>query len=124
MKQQKFVFSANIPEEKDFLAKYQTFNNLIKTNDAILVFKLIMTPENLLRCQIATEFGMPAVTAIAEECRVALKNQKKILKNDLQLKQFIGAVVCVLMEANGYKKSNNKKRIPHESFTRGEFYIK
>lgn len=37
-------------------------------------------------------------------------------------KQFIGAVVCCLMENNGYRKTGRKKSINHPDFIKGEIY--
>ncbi len=39
-------------------------------------------------------------------------------------KQFIGAAVSVLMQTNGFQKTNTKKAIPHPAFTKGEVYKK
>jgi hypothetical protein len=38
-------------------------------------------------------------------------------------KQFIGGVVCSLMEANGYQNTGTKKAISHKAFSKGEFYV-
>jgi len=38
-------------------------------------------------------------------------------------KQFIGGVVCSLMEANGYQKTGTKRATPNKAFSKGEFYV-
>lgn len=116
----KIDVSATIPSKEDFFSKkqYKIFNNVMKDQTGINLFDAIMTPESFLRCKIVTEFDLPAVAAVAEKCKEIVEN----LKEELQLKQFIGAVVCCLMEANGYEKTNKKKAIPHDAFSKGEFY--
>lgn len=37
-------------------------------------------------------------------------------------KQAIGALVRILMEANGFKKTGIKRAIAHREFTKGEVY--
>jgi hypothetical protein len=61
------------------------------------------------------------VAAVAEMGFSAASKQK-LVQFDGFLKQFIGALVCSLMEANGFMKSNKKKSIPHHAYTKGEFY--
>ena len=51
-----------------------------------------------------------------------LFSKSENLKADSFTKQFIGSVICALMEANGYKKTGTKKSVPHELFSTGEFY--
>jgi len=120
MKSQKYFCLVNIPEQNDFINSYHFFNSLIKTKEYQIVFDIIMNPESFMACSYATKLNLPAVAAIAYECDKAIKD----LGSKNQLKQFIGAVVCSLMEANEYEKTGVKKSIPHKAFSRGEFYKK
>jgi hypothetical protein len=38
-------------------------------------------------------------------------------------KQFIGALMCTLMEHNGFAKSGRKGSVPRPQWNRGEVYI-
>ena len=38
------------------------------------------------------------------------------------IKQGIGAIVCFIMESNGYRKTDTKRSVPGKLFNRGEVY--
>jgi hypothetical protein len=59
------------------------------------------------------------VAGIAE---VSIQKVKRIGREPFD-KQFIGGVVCSLMEANGYQNTGTKKAISHKAFSKGEFYV-
>lgn len=65
---------------------------------------------------------MPAVAGIARSCYQQIQVQKEVSFSNFT-KQFMGALVCTLMEANGFRKTGRKKAIPHPMFTKGEFYV-
>lgn len=81
-----------------------------------------MSPAALNSAIEATSMGFPAVTGIAE-CAVQEFVRAGKEPTDFD-KQFIGAVVCSLMEANGYGKTGKKRSIPHKAFTKGKVYEK
>lgn len=111
-----------IPELKEFEATYPQFVGLAKGEGKFL-FDIVMKPETFIQAMILTEYGMPAVTSVAEVCYNEAKKRKGY-KFTGRVKQFIGAMIASLMTANGYKKSGRKKSIIHRAYTRGEFYIK
>ncbi len=114
-----FTFVASIPSVEDFGEKFRQYKNYA-INEGSVLFNLLMSPESLIYVKVATEMGFPAVAGIAEKSvQEILKQGKKLTNYD---KQFIGAVVCVLVEMNGYQKSGTKKTVPHKLFTKGEFY--
>lgn len=81
-----------------------------------------MTPESFNNARVATlVFGLPAVAGIAEACWQAVQQQNDIEWRDF-VKQYIGALVCTLMEANGFEKTGEKRAVPHPKFTKGEVY--
>lgn len=121
MKKQ-FVFEAEIPDKVSFRKKYRQFNNVL---DGIGkgIYDIIMTPETLHRAIAVTEQRLPAVSVVAEQCSQlipGLGDNKK--KENILIKQLAGALICHLMEANGYKKTGIKRSIPHDDFSKGEFY--
>jgi hypothetical protein len=122
MKSQEITYTIQLPDTDDFLAKYPRYTKLAK-GDGKFLFKVIMQPEVFLQAQVLADFGSPSVLAVAELCRQAVEEKGGPVKLDSFTKQFIGAAICTLMEANGYQKSGTKKSVPHPSFSIGEFYI-
>jgi hypothetical protein len=118
METRPFDFVASIPSVEDFGARFRQYKNHA-AGEGRAVFDLLMTPEALIYSKVATEMEFPAVAGIAEKAMREIHSHREHTDFD---KQFIGAVVCVLMEANGYHKTGTKKSIPHKDFTKGELY--
>jgi len=121
MKDQSFSLVVQIPELEDFEKRFPQYGPFARENGNFM-FNLIMTPSSFLRCQIATELNLPAVAGIAEISFDAT-SQQSVVQFDGFLKQFIGALVCSLMEANGFAKTGKKKSVPHHAYSKGEFYV-
>jgi hypothetical protein len=111
-----------IPELKEFSITYPQFAGLAKGEGKFL-FEIVMRPATFIQAMILTEYGMPAVTSVAEVCFNEAKKRKGFNFSG-RVKQFIGAMVASLMKANGYNKTGRKKSIIHRAYTRGEFYVK
>ena len=111
-----------IPELKEFAATYPQFAGLAK-GDGKFLFDIVMKPETFIQAMVLTEYGMPAVTSVAELCFNEAKKRKNFKLNS-RIKQFIGAMIASLMTANNYSKTGRKKSIIHRAYTRGEFYVK
>ncbi len=122
MKTKVFSREINLPELKEFTARYPQFAGLAK-EDGKFLFDIVMKPETFIQAMILTEYGMPAVTSVAELCFNEAKKRRGF-KFTGRVKQFIGAMVASLMAANGYVKTGRKKSIIHRAYTRGEFYVK
>jgi hypothetical protein len=122
MKTKIYTKQINIPELKEFAITYPQFAGLTKGEGKFL-FDIVMKPETFIQAMILTEYGMPAVTSVAEVCFNEAKKRRSFQFTG-RIKQFIGAMIASLMAANGYKKSGRKKSIIHRAYTRGEFYIK
>jgi hypothetical protein len=122
MKTQTVRHAVKLPEVADFLDKYPRYTQLVQGGGRFL-FDLIMQPDNLFLAQAASHYKLPSVLSVAECCRVAIEEHEDSIELDSFTKQFIGAAICVLMEANGYRKTGTKKSVPHPSFSTGEFYV-
>ena len=120
MQSQSISLSVQIPELNDFEARFPQYGPFARGNGSF-IFNLIMDPMSFFRCKFATELNLPAMAGIAETCYFAT-SQQKVVPFDGFLKQFIGALVCNLMETNGFSKSGKKKSVPHHEYTKGEFY--
>lgn len=122
MKTRSYSKTIHIPDLKEFAVAYPQFAGIAKGEGKFL-FDIVMKPETFIQAMVLTEYGMPAVTSVAEVCYNEAKKLKGF-KFTGRVKQFIGAMIASLMTANGYKKSGRKKSIIHRAYTRGEFYVK
>jgi hypothetical protein len=114
-----FSFSASIPSLEDFGGRFPQYKPYA-VGEGETLFKLLMRPESLNSAIEATKLGLPAVTGIAE---ISIQEIKRLGRKPTPFdKQFIGGVICSLMEANGYQKTGTKRAISHEAFSKGEFY--
>ncbi len=121
MNTQTIEFRVNIPSVDDFAERYPQYGTLAR-NDFHFLFELLMSPDAYIRARVATlDLDLPAVAGIAKLCYQAVQGQPGTEWNSL-LKQFVGAVMCSLMMANGFEKTETKRAIPHHGFTKGEFY--
>ena len=121
MKTQKVEDLVTILDEKDFTEKYPRFTSFVQGEGKAL-FDLIMQPAVFLEARTLAQYGYPSVLAVAEKSYNFVHEHK--ISDDSSTKQFIGSVICALMEANGYKKTGTKKSVPHKFFTTGEYYEK
>jgi hypothetical protein len=122
MKTGNYLKEINIPELNEFAKTYPQFAGLAK-GDGKFLFDIVMKPETFIQAMVLTDYGMPAVTSVAELCFNEAKKRKNFKLNN-RMKQFIGAMIASLMMANHYNKTGRKKSIIHRAYTRGEFYIK
>ena len=122
MKTKTYSKVINIPELKEFSLKYPQFAGLAYGQEKFL-FDIVMKPETFIQAMVLTEYGMPAVTSVAELCYNEAKKRRNF-KFTARVKQFIGAMVASFMAVNGYLKTGRKKSIIHRAYTRGEFYVK
>ena len=114
-----YGYTVQLPSVEDFARQYRSFAALAEGSER-WVFDLIVTPENFLFCAAVTEDGSPAVRAVAAKAAKAFADRSASL--DDRQRQFIGALVCTLMETNGYEKTGKKARVGVEPFSRGEVY--
>lgn len=122
MKTRIYSREIHIPELKEFSENYPQFSGIAKGEGKFL-FDIVMKPETFIQAMVLTEYGMPAVTSVAELCYNEAR-KKKGFQFTGRVKQFIGAMIASLMAANGYLKTGRKKSIIHRAYTRGEFYVK
>jgi len=122
MKTKEYSKKINIPELKEFVEAYPQFAGLAKSEGKFL-FDIVMKAETFIQAMVLTEYGMPAVTSVAEVCYNEAKKLRGF-KFTGRVKQFIGAMIALLMISNGYLKTGRKKSIIHRAYTRGEFYVK
>jgi hypothetical protein len=104
----------------DFLRKYPRFKTFIEGKGEGL-FKAIMQPDVVIEAMVLANYGYPSVLAVAKQSEEILTNPEQAGDNNFA-KQFVGSVICAVMEANGYEKSGTKKSVPHKFFNVGEIY--
>lgn len=120
METKSITITVNTPSTDEFSEEYHQYGPFAK-GDGNFLFQSIMAPESFIKAKAISDLGYPAVSGVAELCYIAVKGQS-VIQWTPYVKQFIGAVVCSLMEANGYLKTGKKKSIPHPAFTKGEVY--
>jgi hypothetical protein len=125
MKMKEYKLSVKLPDVKEFSSQYRLFASVAQGR-GLFLFNIIMQPESFIRCKVVTELEHSAVWGIADICYNE-STGKDGFDFDDQIKRFIGAAVCSLMLANGYKKKEGKKgrkSIPHTEFRVGQVYEK
>jgi hypothetical protein len=121
MNTQRYELPVNIPSLADFAERYHTYGNYAAEEGKFL-FDLVMAPESFVNARVVTLIlGIPAAAGVAEACKAAAEQQERFAWRDFT-KQYIGALVCTLMEANGFEKTGKKGSIPVAGFTKGELY--
>ena len=110
--------NVRIPELHEFQERYPQYKNFATGPEGQALFALIMRPQSFVKAEVATvDLGLPGVAGVAKDCADAVPTEL----TDTQ-KRFCGALVCALMEANGFSKTGRKRAIPHKAFTKGEVY--
>lgn len=123
MQMQSLQLSVNLPSVDDFADRYKQYGQFARGNGYFL-YALLVSPASFVKAQVATvDLDLPAVAGVAKTCYESVQGQTSIEWSRF-VKQFIGAVICCLMEANGFKKTGTKKAIPYHAFTKGEMYIR
>ena len=120
MKDEKLEIVVTLVSVDEFLKKYPRFANFVFDNGKEL-FNTIVQKEVFLDSSVLANYGYPSVLGVADKCLEIITKSTNLEANSFT-KQFIGSVICALMEANGYKKTGTKKSVPHELFSTGEFY--
>jgi len=121
MKKGTFTLPVNLPLVEEFAERFPQYGEYAK-HEAKFLYERIVAPDCYNNARVATlMFGLPAVAGVAEICYQTVLEHGTIEWRGF-LKQFIGAVVCKLMEDNGFSKTGTKKSVPHAKFTKGEFY--
>ena len=120
MKSEMFSCKVNVPTLDEFAEAFPHYGPFSRGAGRFL-FDLITSPEAHVRLSVVSEeLNLPAVAGIGKRCHAEARRHK-VLWNGY-LKQFIGAVVCSSMEANGFEKTKVKKAVPLPMFTKGEVY--
>lgn len=121
MQTETYNLAVNLPSVEEFSERFPQYGNFAK-NEGRILFDRIVTPESFNNCRVVSlELELPAVAGVAEICFQAVSEDRTLEWRGF-IKQFIGAVVCKLMEVNGFAKTGIKKSVPHRMFTKGEYY--
>jgi hypothetical protein len=121
MNTENFTLAVNLPTLEEFGERFPQYGNYAK-NEGRFLFERIVSPECFNSARVSTlDFNLPAVAGIADICYRAVMEQGSLEWCGF-IKQFIGAVICKLMEDNGFEKTGIKKSVPHPQFTKGEVY--
>lgn len=121
MKTENFTLAVNLPALEEFRERFPQYGNYAE-NEGNFLFERIVSPDCFNSARVATlDLNLPAVAGIADTCFQVVMEEGNIEWRGF-IKQFIGAVICKLMEDNGFEKTGTKKSVPHSQFTKGEVY--
>ena len=112
-----FSVDATIPSLEDFAERFRQYGPRAREEGRPL-FDLVMNAETFVAASTLTRYlRIPAVTAVAD--RAVAPSDGAISDTN---KQFLGALMCCLMEHNGFAKTGRKGSVPHPAWNRGEIY--
>lgn len=121
METKDFTLTVNLPTLEEFGERFPQYGNYA-TNEGRFLFEKIVSPDSFNNARVVTlNLNLPAVAGIAETCYQSVLEHGTLEWRGF-VKQFIGAVVCKLMEDNGFEKTGVKKSVPHPQFTKAEVY--
>ena len=121
MLSEEYVFTVKLPTIEEFGERFPQYKGYAM-NEGHFLYEIVISPESFIHARAITLIlELPALTAIADACYEAVASRGSLENWDFQ-KQFIGAVVCKLMEDNGFEKKGQKKSVPTNHFTKGEVY--
>ena len=110
-----------IPSVDEFAEQFPQYGKFAK-GDGLELFKKIACTETMIFMQVVTiALDLPAVAGVAKNCFVFVMIGKKLEWTNF-VKQFIGAVVCTMMEANGFEKTGKRKAVPLKMMTKGVMF--
>ena len=116
-----FELPVNIPSLDDFTADFPQYGRFARGEGRFL-FDLVMSPASYDAARVVTlTLGLPGVAGVARICRQTFDQQTEVEWRGF-IKQYIGALVCSLMEANDFEKTGEKRAVSYPGFTKGEFY--
>jgi hypothetical protein len=113
-----------VPSVADFSERFPRYGNFA-ANQGQFLFNLLMTPQSYVAAEVATvDLDRPAIAGVAKRIRQTVRQipADQRPRKWGALKQFAGAVVCALMEANGFRKTGLKRSVSIRGFNRGEVY--
>jgi len=111
-----FAFVA-LPTLSDFAGRFPQFGPRA-ANEGAKYFALVMRAETFIDASALSRcLKVPAVAAIAQQATGLAGGA--ISGPD---KQLLGALMCTLMEHNGFVKTGKKGSVPHNGWNRGEIY--
>lgn len=122
MRTVQFVKDVRIPDGHEFAAKYNKYTTLQNSQLGNDIYAAMTESDSVIAMMIASNLKLTAVDAIAEKVSQVVKRHGKDLKKEASVKQFIGALACSIMEANGYTIDRQQQNVKHPNFTVAKTY--
>jgi hypothetical protein len=111
-----------LPEWEDFIKDRPIFKDLDGLLEILELFKRIVTPLVFFEARAYSKIKLPAVLAIGDPCLEWAKQYGKDWSTCFRQRQLAGSVTCFLLELNSLRKTNSKRTVPHDAFSKGEVY--
>lgn len=126
MRKETFKLECWIPEEDDLATRFPNMG-VLRRSEYEFLRDALLVPDAFISAREATELGRPAITGVARKIRAAWEAIPEASRPNWDTtKQAAGAILCVLMEANGYRKAGDdgKGSVGQPNFTVGQLYLK
>src|SRR5437762_1307201 len=112
------TLACQIPSLAEFSSRFPRYGNFA-ANEGQFLYNVLMTPESFSAADVATvDLDRPAIAGVAKRIRQAVREVPATQRPRKwgSLKQFAGAVICALMEANGFQKTGRKRSVGIRGF--------
>ncbi len=107
-------FKVNIPSLTDVGERFPQYAGIVR-EDGRDLYELLTEPRNVVRALLKAQEGAAPVEGVA---RAAYEPASKLSSGN----RLVGAIVCCIVEANGFEKTGKKRSIPVDGYSRGEVY--
>jgi hypothetical protein len=112
--------SINMITKEDFEQNRPQYKPTLYSEVGDKLFDIIVTPETILELIYFTKLTKsPAVQVVVDKIK-----DSGLTKLEDREKQYIGVIVCEILENNGFCKSGKKSTVKGDIFSTGEVYIK
>jgi restriction endonuclease Mrr len=119
MQQIEITKTINILSQDEFIIKRPQFKATLESEIGQKLFDLATNSQTVLELIYFSKLtSSPAVQAVVEKLK---SNNINSLEN--REKQFFGALVCDILENNGFVKSGKKSTVKGGMFSTGEVYL-
>ena len=114
-------YSVCIPSVEEFGDVFPQYGHHSKREGRWL-YRKIMVPENFKAMEVVTlTLGLPAIAGVAEMCYDAVFNHEYTGWFRFT-RQYIGAVVCMMMMENGFERTGRVRSVRGTMFSKGAMY--
>ena len=109
-----------IPSLREFAKRNPHLRRYIASREGRWLFRLLMNQIALHGAEEATTRSLPALAGVAE--RIVHGAIRSEINCTRHMRTCAGALICALLEANGYEISGGRRHVYHPLFVRAQMY--